>query len=177
MANMRDQLLKAHARMKKWDNLKRSERKFGVGDWVYLKVQPYRQVTIQGKGHHHKLKSKFYGPFEMLAKVGTVAYELNLPPVSSIHPVFHVSQLKKKVGPVVTIHSQLPVQGSYGVLKVKPLAILDRCITKKKNQVMVEVMVQWANLSSEDATWEKYDDLVRQFPDYVLRTRLIQRER
>jgi hypothetical protein len=100
------------------------------------------------------LKPKYYGPFEVLAKVGTVAYELNLPSGSFIHPVVHVSQLKKKVGPVVTVHSQLPVQGSDGVLKVEPLAILDRRITKRKNQVMVEVLVQWANVPSEDATWE-----------------------
>jgi hypothetical protein len=93
---MRDQLLKAQARMKKCADLKRSERRFGVGDWVYLKLQPYRQVTIQGKGQHHKLKPKYYGPFEVLAKVGTVAYELNLPSGSFIHPVFHVSQLTKK---------------------------------------------------------------------------------
>jgi Chromo (CHRromatin Organisation MOdifier) domain len=54
------------------------------------------------------------------------------------------------------------------VLKVEPLAILDRRITKRKNQVMVEVLVQWANVPSEDATWEKYNDLVRQFPDHSL---------
>jgi ribosomal protein L21E len=160
---LREQLLKAQARMKKWADLKRTERSFSVGDWVYLKLQPYRQVTIQGKGQGHKPKPKFYGPYEVITKVRRVAYELNLPAGSLIHPIFHVSQLKRKVGPVTQVHSNLPVMGPEGRLKVEPLAILNRHLVKKNNQAVVEVLIHWANMASEDATWESYEQLLKQF--------------
>jgi Chromo (CHRromatin Organisation MOdifier) domain len=100
----------------------------------------------------------------VLNKIGKVAYELNLPVGSQIHPIFHVSQLKRKVGPITPIHSQLPVMGSEGRLKISPVAILDRRMVKKRNVPVVEVLVQWANLAAEDATWENYEELIHQFP-------------
>jgi hypothetical protein len=98
MRKIKDHLIKAQARMKKYADMKRSEISFNVGDLVYLKLQPYRQISIQGNNKSHKLKPKFYGPFEILTRIGTVAYHLNLPLRSLIHLVFHISQLKKKVG-------------------------------------------------------------------------------
>lgn len=91
LKSLKDQLSKAQARMKKYVDMKRTERKYNVGDWVYLKLQPYRQVFLQGKEGTHKLKPKFYCLFEILDKIEVVAYRLNLPPRSLIHPVFHVS--------------------------------------------------------------------------------------
>jgi hypothetical protein len=77
---MKEQLVKTQARMKKYADMKRSERKFHVGDWVYLRLQPYRQISVKDKMKTHKLLSKFYGPFEVIEKIGQVAYKLNLPP-------------------------------------------------------------------------------------------------
>jgi hypothetical protein len=72
-------LIKAQARMKKYADMKRSERRFSVGDWVYLKLQPYRQISVKGRKGNKKLQLRFYGPFEIIAKMGTIAYQLNLP--------------------------------------------------------------------------------------------------
>ncbi|GJY29037.1 retrotransposable element Tf2 [Tanacetum coccineum] len=88
------QLLRFHLerdqnRMKQQSDKNRPERVLLVGDWVWLKLQPHRQEK------QNKFSPKYYGPFEVISKVGDVAYKLNLPEYSQIHDVFHVSQLNK----------------------------------------------------------------------------------
>jgi hypothetical protein len=82
--------------MKKLAEQHRSERQFSTGDWVYLKLQPYRQISIY-KGHNQKLAPRYYGSFEIEQRIGIMAYRLRLPPGSAIHLVIHVSQLKKYI--------------------------------------------------------------------------------
>ena len=100
-------LARAQQRMKIQADKHRSERQFAVGDSVYLKLQPYVQSSLAPRSNQ-KLAFRFFGPFSVIAKVGSVAYKLALPASSHIHPVFHVSQLKKAVPSSVTV-DQLPV--------------------------------------------------------------------
>jgi hypothetical protein len=72
-----------------------SERSFAKRDLVDIKLQPYRQKTLAHR-QSQKLASKYYGPYEVLARNGIVAYKLKLPLSATIHLVFHVSLLKKK---------------------------------------------------------------------------------
>jgi hypothetical protein len=67
-----------------------------VGDQVFLKLQPYVQSSVATKAHH-KLAFKFFVPYTIIEKIGSVAYKVALPTSSSVHPTFHVSQLKKVV--------------------------------------------------------------------------------
>jgi hypothetical protein len=85
-----------------------SERSFEVGDMVYLKLQPYIQTSIATRASH-KLSFRYFRPYPVVAKVGTVAYKLQLPEHTNIHPVFHVSLLKKALHPPTQVSSDLPV--------------------------------------------------------------------
>lgn len=93
---IKQHLLRAQQRMKSQADKHRSERVFAVGDFVYLKLQPYVQASLAPHSNQ-KLAFKFFGPYKILERVGNVAYRLLLPPSASIHPVFHVYQLKKAV--------------------------------------------------------------------------------
>jgi Chromo (CHRromatin Organisation MOdifier) domain len=170
---LKEQLRRAHDRMKKYADSRRSERKFHTGDWVYLKLQPYRQVTVQGHASFHKLKPKYYGPFEIIERMGEVAYRLNLPPRSLIHPVFHVSQLKKCKGQVATAATPLPVLNPGGRVRIEPIVVLDRKIVKKKNEPKLKILVKWSNLEDEETTWEDYESICKQFPGFKLEDKLL----
>ena len=71
--------------MKTQADKRRSERTFDVGDLVYLKLQPYVQVSLAPRAHQ-KLSFKYFGPYNIPARVGSVAYKLELPPSSSTSP-------------------------------------------------------------------------------------------
>ncbi|GKD55247.1 hypothetical protein Tco_1288634, partial [Tanacetum coccineum] len=93
IALLRFHLEMAQQRMKMFLDKNKSDRKFDVGDWVLLKLQPYRQVTLR-MHKQHKFSPKFYGPFQILPNCGEVAHKLLLPDNATVHNVFHVSQLK-----------------------------------------------------------------------------------
>jgi hypothetical protein len=79
--------------MKTQADKKRYERHFNVGDPVFLKLQPYMQNSLVDRTNL-KLAFRYFGPYTVIKKVNDVAYELLLPASSSIHPLFHISQLK-----------------------------------------------------------------------------------
>ena len=160
-------LKRAQDRMKVMADQRRTEREFNIDDWVLLKLQPYRQATLR-KHKHHKLSPKYYGPFKVVAKIGSVAYKLELPADSQIHPVFHVSQLKAYRGDLPHTPGTLPVCDTTGLVALAPYAVLYRRMAKKGNAAAVYVLIQLINGTVEDATWELYDDIATRFPDFDL---------
>ncbi|GAV58811.1 Chromo domain-containing protein, partial [Cephalotus follicularis] len=103
-----------------------------------------------------KLSSRFYGPFKILQRVGPIAYKLELPDGSRIHPVFHVSLLKKKIGKEVAVQTTLPaLQYEDDSLMPSPQqAILDQ----RMKQRHFEILVHWHRLSPAEATWENLEE-------------------
>jgi hypothetical protein len=87
---IRQHLLRAQDRMKKQADKNRTEHEFAVGTMVYLKLQPYVQSSVLPRANL-KLSFKYFGPFKVLEKIGKVAYRLELPDHSAIHPMIHVS--------------------------------------------------------------------------------------
>ncbi|KAJ3703272.1 hypothetical protein LUZ61_006977 [Rhynchospora tenuis] len=167
LIQIRSNLVKAQNRMKKYADLKRSDRHFKVGDWVYLRVQPYKQLTLTSGGNQ-KLNAKYCGPFEVLEKVGQLAYKLNLPPDSHIHPVIHVSQLKQHIGRKHITSPFLPWLGSDGTLRVAPERIVARRLIQRHNEGVPQVKVKWAHSPEDDASWEDYAKMKLHYPSFIL---------
>jgi hypothetical protein len=118
-----------------------------VGEQVLLKLQPYAQSSVVNRPFP-KLAFKYFGPYQILEKLGPVAYKLQFPDNSSVHPVFHVSQLKSFTADYSPVHSQLPDTPALDVLNVTPERILDRRLVKKGNVAITQVLVQLTGLSS-----------------------------
>lgn len=142
--------------MKKQADKHRSERVFKVGDQVFLKLQSYVQSSLLPRSNQ-KLSFKFFGPFTITTRVGEVAYRLALPDATSIHPVFHVSQLKQAWG---TGCSALPVLPEALESWQVPEKILQRRMVSQGAQVLVK----WSSLPTELATWENLGSLHQRFP-------------
>jgi hypothetical protein len=104
---LRQHLERVRLRMKHEADKRRTEHVFQPGDFVYLKLQPYGQSSIAPRSHH-KLLFKYYGPYQVLERIGLVAYRLALPETSRIHPIIHVSQLKKAIGAHIRVQPVLP---------------------------------------------------------------------
>nr|GEZ81010.1 reverse transcriptase [Tanacetum cinerariifolium] len=113
----------------------------------------------------HKLSSKFYGPFKVLERIGKVAYKLELPPTAQVHPVFHVSQLKKCHSKEATIRT-LPLCDAQDMIAASPFKLLDRKMTKQGNRAVVYGLIQLSNGSEYDATWELLTDIEKRIPDF-----------
>jgi hypothetical protein len=109
----------------------RTDRQFSVGDQVCLKLQPYIQMTSLADRSNQKLSFRYDGPYEVLERVGAVAYKLKLPPTSQIHPVAHISQLKKADTPGMLIAETLPPATSVLQKTQEPEKVLQQKLTKR----------------------------------------------
>lgn len=153
-------LARAQKRMKKQVDKNRIERSFEVNDKVFLKLQPYMQSSVAAKANQ-KLAFKYFGPFQILEKVGAVAYKLALPSSSMIHPVFHVSQLKAMVPRKVRVSTSRP-----GVMDATqiPLHVIARLTITRVGTMVAQVRIRQFGLAPDLATWEDEEVLKIRFP-------------
>ena len=139
---IQENLLAAQSRQKEYEDRKVRDLEFMEGEQVLMKVSPMKGVMRFGK--RGKLSPRYIGPFEVLKRVGEVAYELVLPPgLSGVHPVFHVSMLKRYHGDgnyIIRWDSVLLDENlSY---EEEPVAILDREICKLRSREIASIKVQ-----------------------------------
>ena len=152
---LREQLLRAQQCMKTAVDCHHRNLSFEVGDSVYLKFCPYWRLSLACQ-LNVKLAPRFYGPFQVLQCVGKVAYKLQLPPSSNIHPVFHIFQLRPAVGnllPTVALPSQLSADLE---LLLEPEAVLGYRVSGSSSPHDIEVLIQWKDMPAHDTTWEPY---------------------
>ena len=125
---------------------------------------PKRRVVRFGK--HGKLSPRLIGPFEILERVGTVAYQLALPPsMSGVHEVFHVSMLRKYTPDPAHVVD-------WGQIEVDIDATFEEgrvCIVDSRDQVLRRkivrlVRVLWRHYGVEDSTWEREDTMRATYP-------------
>ena len=169
LEHLKENLCKAQNRMKRYADLKQVERSFQVGDMVYLKMAPYRLAVFGFRGAL-KLQNKYYGLFLILQKIGNSAYKLQFPSNIRIHPVFHVSQLKKHIGAKAVPSPNLPMVNTNGTIKTGPATVLQVRQIPRNNAPVVQWQIQWENLSPEDATWEEAVFIKYSFPAFFRST-------
>lgn len=172
---LKQNLDEAQARMKKNADLKRVDKKFNIEDWVYLRLHPYRQSSLVLR-RAIKLSPRFYGPYKVVEKIGVVAYRLELPDESKIHPVFHVSYLKKCLGPLQQHQQHLPPVNEELEVQPYPGTVLAERVTRKGNLTFRKLLVQWKGTSAEDAAWMNYSKFVHRYPQFNLEDKVIPRE-
>ena len=141
--------------------------KFEVGNHVYLRVSPTRGV--QRFGVKGKLAPRYVGPFEIIEECGPVAYKIQLPPqLSSIHNVFHVSQLKKCVRVPTEVVDQQEVWVEPDLSYVAhPLKILDQKERDTRRKTIKMYKIQWNLHTEEEATWKTESYLNQHFPGFL----------
>jgi len=151
---IRQRLLTAQNRQKSYADRRRRPLVFEVGDHVFLRVSPRRGVTRFGRGG--KLSPRYIGSFDILERIGEVAYRLALPPqLSGIHDVFHVSMLRKyEPDPSHVLEwSSLELDADV-TFEERPIQILDHREQVLRGKTVQLVKVLWSHHGLEEATWE-----------------------
>ena len=161
---IRDNLRVARSRQKSYADKRRKPLDFQVDDLVLLKVSPWKGVVRFGK--KGKLAPRYVGPFKVLEKIGKVAYRLDLPQeLSSVHPTFHVSNLKKCLAdknlhiPLHEIHIDETMR-----FVEKPVEIMDREVKQLKRSRIPIVKVRWESKHGPEFTWEREDQMKLKHP-------------
>ncbi|KAL0536899.1 hypothetical protein IC582_025862 [Cucumis melo] len=162
---IRSRMHTAQSRQKSYADVRRKDLEFEVGDKVFLKVAPMRGVLrFEKRG---KLSPRFVGPFEILERIGPVAYRLALPPsLTTAHDVFHVSMLRKYVPDPSHVVDYEPLEIDENMSYTEqPVEILAREVKTLRNKEIPLVKVLWRNHRIEEATWEREDDMRSRYPE------------
>ncbi|KAL6176730.1 hypothetical protein ACLB2K_053363 [Fragaria x ananassa] len=161
---VRDRLKAAQSRQKSYADVRRKDLEFQVGDWVFLKLSPWKRLVCFGK--RGKLSPRYIGPHEIIERVGSLAYRLALPPeLSRIHNVFHVSMLHKYIIDHSHVLEEQPISLQKDLsYEEEPVQILDRKEQVLRSKSILLVKVLWRSHQVEEATWESEEQMRQQYP-------------
>ena len=161
---IRERLKVANDRQKSYDDMKRKDIRYEIGEKVFLKVSPWKKVMRFGK--NGKLSPRFIGPYEVIEKVGPVAYRLALPPeLEKIHSVFYVSMLRRyRSDPSHVVSSETIELRPDLTYEEESVEILAREVKELRSKKIPLVKVLWRNHKTEEATWESEETMRQQYP-------------
>ncbi|GKD60105.1 putative reverse transcriptase domain-containing protein [Tanacetum coccineum] len=148
---------------KSYANMKTKPLEFEVGDMVLLKVSPWKGAVHFGKCK--KLSPRYIGPFRILARVGPVAYTLELPEeLKGIHSTFHVLNLKKCLveGDIVVPVNEIQLDDKLHMIE-EPVEIVDREVKRLKQSRIPIVKVRWNSQRGPEFTWEREDHIKKKY--------------
>jgi hypothetical protein len=138
---------------------------FAVGDEVLLNVSPTKGIVHFGI--KEKLSPRYIGPYLIIARVGSLAYRLQLPEsMAGVHPVFHVSMLRKyirdpelmiEVDPIIIQHDL--------TTHAQPVHVLEFSEHVMRNHTIKYVKILWSNQTEREATWELESIMRNKYPD------------
>lgn len=161
---IQDRMRVAQVRQANYANRRRRDLEFAEGEHVFLKITPTTGVgrIVRPK----KLSPRYIGPFQILQRVGSVAYRLALTPeLSRLHDVFHVSQLRKYVPDPSHVLTYNPIHLEENLtIQLEPMEILEAGVRQLRRKIIPLVKVLWKDSTMEEATWEREDAMRMHYP-------------
>nr|GEX19530.1 putative reverse transcriptase domain-containing protein [Tanacetum cinerariifolium] len=164
IVQIKNRLLTARSRQKSYADVRCKPIEFEVGDEVMLKVSPWKGVICFGKCG--KLSPRYIGPFEIIKRIGPVAYKLELlEKLHGIHNTFHVSNLNKFLadGNLVIPLEEVQLNDKLHFIE-EPIEIMDREVKQLKQSRIPIVKVRWNSRRGPEYTWEREDFFKRNYP-------------
>ncbi|XP_021722778.1 uncharacterized protein LOC110690261 [Chenopodium quinoa] len=161
---IQEKIKSAQDRQKNYSDLKRRDEEYEVGEKVLLKISPMKGEMRFGK--RGKLSLKYIGPYEIIQKVGKVAYKLDFPnELERVHNVFHVRQIRKYIPDVShVLHPETIKMDENLTYEERPVKILDSKVRSTRNKDVKIVKVLWSNHKTKEATWEVEADMRKRYP-------------
>ena len=167
---IRERLKTSQSRQKSYYDSHHQDVRYEIGEQAYLRVTPLRSVCHFGiKG---KLAPRYVGTFTILAKRGDLSYQLELPSnFPDVHDVFHISHIRRCFkDPIRGVDFEsLDLQEDL-TYRERPVHIIDEAERTTRNKTIKFLKVQWSNHSEDEATWEREEDLRKDYPDFFSHT-------
>jgi hypothetical protein len=165
VAEIRQHMLAAQSRQKSYADPKRRSLEFQVGDEVLLRVSPSKGVVrfnIKGK-----LSPRYIGPFKIVARVGKLAYRLELPEsMKGVHNVFYISMLRKYFRDPERQVTLEPIMIEQDLtFEARPVRILEKADRVMRRRTLKFVKILWTNQTEREATWELESRMREKYPE------------
>ena len=120
----------------------------------FLRLQPYKQMSLKQAKKDNELSPKYYGPYKALQNIGTLAYKLELYASSRVHPFFYVSCLKKVIGDKLHVQTMFPELDKEGKIMFEPEVVMETRTRQLRNRSISDYLIKWKNLPTVNSTWE-----------------------
>ena len=161
---IRERLKVVADRQNSYADLKRKDIQYEIGEKVFLKVSPWKKVMRFKR--NGKLSPRFIGPYEVIEKVGLVAYRLAFPPdLEKIHNVLDVSMLRRyRSDSSHVVSSEIIELRPDLTYEEEPVQIIAQEVKELRNKRIPLVKVLWKNHKTEEATWESEETMCHQYP-------------